>query len=70
MSRDEKVTPNPTFEFPDIDPERRLWELILYVAEKSEGDPTFGKVKLAKYCSLQISGRMRIMANQSPEPDT
>lgn len=38
----------PTFSFPEMDPDRRLAELILYIAEKCEHDPGFGAVKLAK----------------------
>jgi hypothetical protein len=37
-----------TIEFPERQPEKRLRELILYLADLSQGDPTFGKVKLAK----------------------
>ena len=38
----------PTLEFPEMEPETRLWQLILHIAERSQGDPTYGKVKLAK----------------------
>ena len=38
----------PTFSFPEMDPDRRLAELILYIAEKCEHDPGFGAVKLNK----------------------
>jgi len=37
-----------TYEFPDMDGERRLRELILYIANKCEDDPTFGATKLNK----------------------
>lgn len=37
-----------TYEFPQLEPHTRLWQLILHIAQCSEGDPTFGKVKLAK----------------------
>jgi hypothetical protein len=43
-AKDRKVT----YEFPQFQPHDRLWELILHIAQFSEGDPTFGKVKLAK----------------------
>lgn len=36
------------FEFPDMRPHERLWELVIYIAKISEGDKKFGKVKLAK----------------------
>ena len=39
---------NVTYEFPNLEPHSRLWELILHIARCSEGDSTFGKVKLAK----------------------
>ena len=41
-------TGSPTFSFPDMDPDRRLAELILYIAEKCESDPKFGATKLNK----------------------
>ena len=41
-------TDAPTFSFPDMDPDRRLAELILYIAEKCERDPNFGATKLNK----------------------
>ena len=41
-------TDAPTFSFPDMDPDRRLAELILYIAEKCKGDPKFGATKLNK----------------------
>lgn len=37
-----------TYSFPDKDPEKRLRELILYIADKCVEDPTFGKTKLNK----------------------
>lgn len=37
-----------TLEFPQMHPEKRLQELIIYIAERAEGDETFGRVKLAK----------------------
>lgn len=37
-----------TYEFPQLNAHSRIWQLILHVARYSEGDPTFGKVKLAK----------------------
>ncbi len=41
--------PNPpTFSFPNMDPDRRLAELILYIAEKCARDPNFGATKLNK----------------------
>ena len=39
---------NVTLEFPDMQPGQRLQELILYIADRLQGDDTFGKVKLAK----------------------
>ncbi len=36
------------YEFPELQPHNKLWELILHISQSSEGDPTFGKVKLAK----------------------
>jgi hypothetical protein len=39
---------NLTYDFPNLNPHTRLWELILHIARYSEGDPTFGKIKLAK----------------------
>jgi uncharacterized phage-associated protein len=39
---------NVTLEFPDMQPGQRLQELILYIADRLQGDTTFGKVKLAK----------------------
>lgn len=41
-------TGSPTFSFPEMDPDRRLAELILYLAEKCERDPSFGATKLNK----------------------
>jgi len=38
----------PTFSFPQLDGERKLKELILYVAEKCDGDTRFGATKLNK----------------------
>ena len=43
MARD-----TPTFSFPAMDPDRRLAEMILYIAEKCEYDPNFGATKLNK----------------------
>lgn len=37
-----------TYEFPEMSPRDRLRELILYIAEKLEDDPNFGRTKLAK----------------------
>ena len=37
-----------TYEFPEMQPQQRLQELILYIADRLQGDPAFGKVKLAK----------------------
>ncbi|MCY4525010.1 MAG: Panacea domain-containing protein [Anaerolineaceae bacterium] len=37
-----------TYEFPEMSPEKRLRELILYIAEKLKDDPAFGRVKLVK----------------------
>lgn len=39
---------SPTYSFPDMDPDRRLAELILYIAEKCESEPRFGATKLNK----------------------
>ena len=39
---------SPTFSFPELDPDRRLAEMILYIADKCERDPTFGATKLNK----------------------
>lgn len=49
-----------TYEFPDMSPRDRLRELILYIAEKLEDDPNFGRTKLAKiiYFSDMESYRM------------
>ena len=41
-------TDTPTFSFPEMDPDRRLAELILYISEKWEQDPSFGATKLNK----------------------
>lgn len=38
----------PTFSFPARDPDRRLAEMILYIAERCEHDPNFGATKLNK----------------------
>jgi len=37
-----------TFSFPDMDPDSRLRELMLYVAHKCSDDPGFGATKLNK----------------------
>jgi hypothetical protein len=37
-----------TFEFPGIDGDSRLRELILYISQKCSDDPTFGATKLNK----------------------
>jgi len=37
-----------TFEFPELDPHRRLWELVLHIARVSQFDERFSKVKLVK----------------------
>lgn len=37
-----------TYEFPEMQPQTRLKELILHIADSRLGDSTFGKVKLAK----------------------
>lgn len=37
-----------TFVFPDMEPDRRLRELMLYVASKCSDDPGFGATKLNK----------------------
>jgi len=42
------TTQAPTFEFHDAGGEDRLRELILYVAQKCQGDPKFGATKLNK----------------------
>jgi uncharacterized phage-associated protein len=42
------IKENITFEFPAMQPGQRLQELILYIADRLQGDDTFGKVKLAK----------------------
>lgn len=41
-------TDAPTFSFPEMDPDRRLAELMLYLADKCERDPVFGATKLNK----------------------
>lgn len=38
----------PRFEFPDLNGEEKLKELILFIAEKCADDPTFGAIKLNK----------------------
>lgn len=38
----------PTFSFPELDGERKLRELVLYISGKCDSDPTFGAVKLNK----------------------
>ncbi len=48
MKRASRKVTEATYEFPNLEPHSRLWELILHIARCSEGDPTFGKVKLAK----------------------
>lgn len=42
------ATADPTYRFADGNAEQRLRELILYVAEKCQGDPKFGATKLNK----------------------
>lgn len=37
-----------TYEFPDMSPRERLRELILYIADKLQSDPNYGRTKLAK----------------------
>lgn len=37
-----------TFSFPDLNPESRLRELMLYIADKCKEDPKFGAAKLNK----------------------
>lgn len=41
-------TKTVTLEFPEMQPQQRLQELILYIAERLQGDELFGRVKLAK----------------------
>ena len=36
------------FEFPELDGNKRLRELVLYVSHKCSNDPTFGATKLNK----------------------
>lgn len=48
MSNEANKPIKVTYEFPDLHPHEKLRELILYIAKNSEGDQTFGKVKLAK----------------------
>src|ERR1022692_2993279 len=42
------VANNLKFEFPELDGNARLRELILYISQKCSGDPTFGATKLNK----------------------
>ena len=37
-----------TYEFPEMSPRERLKEIILYIADKLQDDPHFGRTKLAK----------------------
>lgn len=46
-------------EFPELEPRRRLRELILYISRISIGDKTFGKVKLAKLLYLSDRASFR-----------
>lgn len=48
---------DPTYEFPELDADERLRELILYVADKCASDEYFGSVKLNKilYFADQVS---------------
>jgi hypothetical protein len=52
-----------TLDFPHMQPEKRLQELILYVANRLQGDLAFGRVKLAKilYCADFTSYRLHHM---------
>lgn len=45
---DEMADGTPTYSFPEMDPDRRLAEMILHVAERCEHDPNFGATKLNK----------------------
>lgn len=50
----------PTVSFPRRDPDKRLGELMLYVAKKSQFDPNFGGTKLNKilfYSDFAAFGR-------------
>lgn len=38
----------PTTSFPELDPDKRLGELLLYIAKKCQGDAYFGNTKLNK----------------------
>lgn len=40
--------PELHYEFPELNPAKRLRELILHIADRAGTDDTFGKVKLAK----------------------
>lgn len=37
-----------TLDFPEMNPAERIQELVLYIADRSQGDNTFGRTKLAK----------------------
>jgi hypothetical protein len=50
-----KETVKLTYKFDEYNSDERLQELILYIAEKCEEDPTFGATKLNKILYLQIS---------------
>lgn len=53
----------PTESFSEMEPDARLSEMMLYVAKKSQNDPSFGATKLNKilffadFCSYEHRGR-------------
>jgi len=69
-----------TFEFPDMNPQARIRELIIYIAHKSRYDRKFGKTKLVKLlhiCDFEsfrkygrpITGHRYVKLPNGPFPD-
>src|SRR5690349_5516199 len=69
-----------TYEFPEMHPQERLTQLVLYIADKCLDDPTYGKTKLAKilyysdFRSYQkygkpITGARYVKLDNGPFPD-
>jgi len=76
-----KMNAKHTYEFKEMNPHERLWNIILYIAQQSEGDERFGKVKLAKILYFAdfksfrlyhqpITGSRYVRLDNGPVPDT
>jgi hypothetical protein len=80
VSSNHEQSRNPIFEFPELNPERRLRQLILYITAQCYDEPTFGMTVLNKLLlfadiaafvsrGTSVSGSAYVKQPHGPVPD-